>query len=102
MSSQQLPSQELNKAKPAHSNSVPDLKGPASAVLQPATNKVEAPSNQKASQDIADLMGFSGFESTKNKKVQPKNSGGKRVVKKANKGAKYRQYVNRKDKKLIQ
>ncbi|SCU96582.1 LAME_0F16732g1_1 [Lachancea meyersii CBS 8951] len=62
----------------------------------------KASSAQEPPQDMALLMGFSGFKSTKNKKVQPKKSGGKQVEKKVGKNAKYRQYVNRKNKKLVQ
>ncbi|SCU93092.1 LAFA_0F14642g1_1 [Lachancea sp. 'fantastica'] len=62
-----------------------------------ATDDQEAPS-----QDLASLIGFTGFQSTKNKKVQPKRAGGKMVEKKSTKNAKYRQYVNRKNKKLVQ
>ncbi|SCW03996.1 LAFE_0H03620g1_1 [Lachancea fermentati] len=50
---------------------------------------------------IASVMGFATFGSTKNKKVQPKKSGGKRVEKKPN-NLKYRQYVNKNKKKVTQ
>lgn len=71
------------------------------------TDKRTEPSSSKKEQeeprDVAALMGFGTFGSTKNKKVQPKISGGKRVEKPPSKNKlKYRQYVNRKSKKLVQ
>ncbi|CUS22391.1 LAQU0S05e04324g1_1 [Lachancea quebecensis] len=66
---------------------------------------LQQPSNEPQPQptDVASLMGFAAFGTTKQKKVQGKGSGGKRVEKTTTKTSrKYRQYVNRKSKKLIQ
>ncbi|SCV05270.1 LANO_0H03796g1_1 [Lachancea nothofagi CBS 11611] len=80
---------------------LPEGAVPSNKDLEKNKDKPDAP-KQDLHQDMASLMGFSGFDTTKNKKVQPKSSGGKRVQKKQNKNAKYRQYVNKKSKKLVQ
>lgn len=60
----------------------------------------DKPSTNAPLPDMSAMMGFSSFNTTKNKKVQAKSSSGKRVEKKTTK-AKFRQYVNRK-KKLVE
>ncbi|CEP64646.1 uncharacterized protein LALA0_S12e03664g [Lachancea lanzarotensis] len=102
---------EMNKVEPAQASNIEvlDTSKQLNRKVEDEVPKGEKSSQAKssneqkvASQDLASLMGFSGFESTKNKKVQPKKAGGKMVEKKATKNAKYRQYVNRKNKKLVQ
>lgn len=101
MSSQSSPSKEASKpaAAPPENPSAEKQKVESKPKgLQPASNE-----SQPQPADVASLMGFASFGTTKQKKVQGKGSGGKRVEKTAAKSSrKYRQYVNRKSKKLVQ
>lgn len=97
------PSDGLSVSQHASSSVVPDT-----TTTTTADNKDgykgdkpnDKPSTNAPLPDMSAMMGFSSFNTTKNKKVQAKSSSGKRVEKKTTK-AKFRQYVNRK-KKLVE
>jgi U4/U6.U5 tri-snRNP-associated protein 3 len=73
------------------------MRGADAAAARPASNAAAAPAPEDDSEEaqMARLMGFGGFGSTKGKEVADNQHGAARGAVKKNQNRSYRQYMNR-------
>ena len=76
---------------------VAKMRGADAAAARPASNAAAAPAPEDDSEEaqMARLMGFGGFGSTKGKEVADNQHGAARGAVKKNQNRSYRQYMNR-------